>query len=272
MIKWIKKITGFTLLELLVVIAIIAILSSILLPVLSNAKKKGRQTVCISNLKEIFLAMEMYKNDNGGYYPISYIRGSSSYPRTYWSGSRSTSETDLDFTGSPIYPYLKAGEIKTCPSFKQFGKGSNPKNGGYGYNEQFIGGMIVGDTVYYKQHKDSEIKNPSDTVILSDTAGIKGGEIVEQTALIAPYYKVIGGGEWAYTVPRIHFRHNGLANVCWADGHVTSERMSYSWRSKYDRDYPENHIGYIGEFVTDAATASDAEAAIANALYGHHEP
>ena len=93
-----RKRRGFTLIELLVVIAIISILASILFPVFARAREKGRQAACISNVRQLTLACQMYSQD------FDEIEPPGALGTQFWH--------DL------IYPYTHNRQIYVCPSRK----------------------------------------------------------------------------------------------------------------------------------------------------------
>ena len=64
---------GFTLIELLVVISVVAVLRAILLPVLGRARQQGKAIMCLSNLRQLAIASQVYINNNDVYYPIAYM-------------------------------------------------------------------------------------------------------------------------------------------------------------------------------------------------------
>ena len=90
---------GFTLIELLVVISIIALLSSVVLASLNAARMKARDSLRISNLRQIRLALELFYDANG-YYPQSDCGWDCNGYRTYNSASWNALATDLA-------PYIK---------------------------------------------------------------------------------------------------------------------------------------------------------------------
>ncbi|MBO5991918.1 MAG: prepilin-type N-terminal cleavage/methylation domain-containing protein, partial [Lentisphaeria bacterium] len=67
-----REARSFTLIELLVVIAIIAILAGILMPALSQARERGRSATCVSNLKNVMMALNQYSEDYNGWIYSAY--------------------------------------------------------------------------------------------------------------------------------------------------------------------------------------------------------
>lgn len=101
---------GFTLIELLVVIAIIAILAAILFPVFQKVRENARQTACLSNMKQIGLALTQYTQDND----------EKMFFRANWANSRSgvkvPSVPTVNTWWNQLLPYIKSDAVFVCPS------------------------------------------------------------------------------------------------------------------------------------------------------------
>jgi prepilin-type N-terminal cleavage/methylation domain-containing protein len=76
---------GFTLVELLIVIGIIALLMAILFPVLSATRKKANITTCLSNMKNLGMAVQLYVSDNDNGYPCD-MHLSNTFPISKYPG------------------------------------------------------------------------------------------------------------------------------------------------------------------------------------------
>lgn len=244
-----KIFRAFTLIELLIVIAIIAILAALLLPALNAAKKRGAQSACINNLKQLGLGMQMYVDDNDTTFPgiaSRWIYGFHAEDWVYW---RTNTALYPSFTQSPILtsiPGLQKPSLR-CP-LDQNDAGRNSLNnidnfGPYPFSYSFNGYGLDGNgnnrgmstvittssgTTNKYLFKENMVRNPALKIMLAEEpVTYNPGDNPQGTN-----GDIINDGRW--DVPdgdTLTVRHQGRADVTFADGHVlavTPDAGSYT--------------------------------------------
>ncbi|RMD80581.1 MAG: type II secretion system protein [Lentisphaerae bacterium] len=156
---------NFSLIELLVVISIIAILSSLLLPVLANARRQAQLSVCRNNLKNIGLTTTLYAGDFREILPP--------YCADIWNSARAgtAGKAYLDAMWSLMQPYGMGGAIAQCP-FNRLNKWQNYWMKRWNSRSDYF--YILVDGAYYNQSTYKPLRltadQPEQRLIVSDTA------------------------------------------------------------------------------------------------------
>lgn len=203
---------AFTLVELLVVIGIISLLIAILVPALSAARESGKTIKCLSNLRQLAVAAQIYCNMFRGSYPIAYYdAGTTSYS---WDFT-----TDHGSAGISIQPGLlwlgKAdARIQQCPSFDGSSNTTGDPYTGYNYNTSYIGhGQFE---VIMPPIKQTQVRHASTCALFGDGQYAAGADKYMRSPFPASGDSNLVGRHAGTQ----GFRHRGRTNVAYCDGHA----------------------------------------------------
>ncbi|HXB57936.1 MAG TPA: prepilin-type N-terminal cleavage/methylation domain-containing protein [Candidatus Acidoferrales bacterium] len=205
--------SGFTLIELLVVIAIIAILAAMLFPVLSSAKQRAWTVQCVSNLRQVGVAMRLFADENDGLYPES---GGDIHWNQIDPGTQKYSWMQQ------IVTYVQNTNVYDCPGNVQLPLNMRgPFNYFNGTRAAFVAAGGTAASV-----NTTPIKFPSNYVLSGDTCGIpnvtsgEDGETFDpQDADKDDYTQNCVGGPTNGTPYELWQVHSLGQNVLFADGH-----------------------------------------------------
>jgi len=215
---------GFSLIELMIVVAIISILASLLLPALQIAREKAKTISCLNNLKQMSIATTLYTSAFDGFYTPAY--SNSGKMHYAWDITVVGLVKDKNFQAGTLWfaSHVNSdkSEIHQCPSFSGGDMWAGEGFTGYNYNTSYIGNDFGESPA-----KVSQVKSPSETVIFGEGAWA-GGKNANKF-MRAPFGDHAGGdpGFNGRSAGTQDFRHIGLSNVSFCDGHAAGVLKLY---------------------------------------------
>ncbi|HTV62072.1 MAG TPA: hypothetical protein VMH30_05830, partial [Verrucomicrobiae bacterium] len=221
-------------------------LAAILLPALNNASGTAKRADCVSNLRQLDLAAQLYWDDYHGN-SFSYLFAPTNYGEIYWFGwigPGAEGDRQFNLSRGALYPYLRGSDVRLCPAlaaalapFKL--KGTNLIFS-YGCNSYLFGGP--GQTAV----NDDKIRHPADIALFADAAQVNNFQAPASRSnpMLEEWYYVDLETNYGSpnNYPNGHFRHDQRANVAFADGHIGAEKPV---PGSIDPNLPAAYIGQL---------------------------
>jgi prepilin-type N-terminal cleavage/methylation domain-containing protein/prepilin-type processing-associated H-X9-DG protein len=239
-----KPRSAFTLIELLVVIAIIAILASLLLPALAGARIQAQKIKCLSNLRQLHLAWQLYADDNrghlvpNGHSPRSGLESN----RPSWVGGWLDFDDRLDNIdarylmdpgyrhGAKLAPYLRTSGVFKCPGDKSSVRISGqllPRVRTMSINCYMNGLETVGVNAFWQSDSFITFRKQEDLNRVSSALMFVFVDEREDSINDGYFASDLQNQLGHYTM--VDFPgsyHNRAANFTFADGHAESHRWT----------------------------------------------
>lgn len=218
-----RRVRAFTLIELLVVIAIVSLLAAIFFPVFAKVREKARQTQCLSNLRQIGMALSTYESDNDDTIFFRPITAASGEGRTRVPNPSILSSTSPDYYRAQwwnlLMPYVGSTSIWKCPS------DTNPMlspdaTGNLDIQQSYIVSSAIEDL------SDSQVPNPDETMVITEKWDTHPDTWIDQMdGDMLPQQTEPD----QMSVPAN--RHEGGMNCAFYDGHARWITPGEIWRS-----------------------------------------